>query len=74
MKTIGKFLLLSTTRRIEYLRSQLSGKGFGSIEKIERAICDNPSKLNDIQSACSHWKEHIMYAHRRNDADGIREA
>ena len=74
MKTIGKFLLLSTTRRIEYVRSQLSREGFGSIEEIERAICDNQSKLSDIQSACSNWKEYIIYIHRRNDTDGVREA
>jgi len=52
----------------------LSQEDFGSIEEIERAICDNPSKLSDIQSACPNRKEHILYAYRRNDTDGAREA
>jgi len=58
----------------EFLCSQLSQEGLQGVEDIERAICENPSKLSAIQSACPNWKEHILYAHRRNDADGVHEA
>ena len=58
----------------EFLCSQLSQEGLEGVEEIEKAIYENPLKLSAIQSACPNWKEHILYAHRRNDTDGVHEA